>query len=183
MNIMVIDDSPEIVRMVSEMLRGAGHAVRGFTQPNDLLAALTSAVDMVISDIDMTPLNGFALAEAVAARIGFAPPRTLLMSGEPHADGMRIAPYKSVLGLLPKPFMLRDFLRVIAALQQARASCPCRIKGLISCPEVRANAEQASPEKITRWCASGEYAGCPDYAALCGQRLRDWISKSTPPVQ
>ncbi len=175
MNIFVLDDEHDIVTMLADMLTPAGHSVRGFTDPGSMLAALTPATDLVITDVNMPGLDGFAVAAAVAEKAGHTPPRTLLISAARHPDRVKAASHKEVLGILDKPFRLAEFNAVIAVLQQTRTSCPCRIKGLIACPEARASAESANPEKCGICCTPG-YADCPDYANDCGERLRGWIA-------
>lgn len=175
MNIFVLDDEHDIVAMLADMLEPAGHTVRGFTDPAGLLAALMPVTDLVITDVNMPAMDGFAVAAAVAEKVGHAPPRTLLISAAQHDDRVKAASCKEVLGILGKPFRLHEFNAVIEVLRQSRSSCPCRIKGLIACPETRAAAEAANPEKCAV-CRTPGYADCPDYANDCGERLRGWIA-------
>lgn len=180
MHIFVVDDDPDIAKLIGEMLGGAGHRVTVFTEPHALLAGLGPEVDLVISDFAMGGMNGLAVADEVARRLGVRPPRTLLISACGDDPGLEAAPVKSVLGLMRKPFSLARFNAVVAVLEQSRGSCPCRVKALISCPETRNAAEEQKPDKVGTWCITSRYSECPEYETDCGQRLRDWIAKKKP---
>lgn len=177
MKVFVLDNEPDIAAMVVAALMATGHAARGFTRSADLLSALTPDVDLVLADAIMLEQSGFALAAQVADRVGNCPPRTVLMSTDMHNTRLRAAPVKSVLGIIAEPFVLAEFNKIIAVMTATRNSCPCRIKGLIDCPETRANAESAAPEKIARYCTGDKYADCPEFETLCGTRLREWIAR------
>lgn len=164
--------------MMIELLNAGGHEARGFIAGGDLLAALAPDTELVLADAVMKEMDGFALAEQVAAKVGNCPPRTVLLSTDTHHDRMRAASVKSVLGIIAEPFAIAEFDKIIKVMQATRDSCPCRLKGLIDCPEMRANAETAAPEKIASYCGSGNYANCPEYATLCGERLREWIARA-----
>lgn len=177
MKVFVLDSEPDIVAMIVAALAATGHAARGFTRSADLLSALTPDVDLVLADAMLNERDGFALAEQVAARVGNCPPRTVLMSTDTHNARLRAAPVKSVLGIIAEPFVLAEFHKIIAIMAATRKSCPCRIKGLIACPETRANAESTVPGTVRRYCDGASYTDCPEFETLCGARLREWISR------
>lgn len=175
MRIVVIDDEPALARNIGLLLTRSGHTVTTFTDPREALAALTDEIDLVISDIDMPHRSGFEVAAQVAARLGTAPPRTLLMSGCSFRDALEAAPKKEVIGTLMKPFNLEVFSRTVQLLKHSRNKCPCGIKLEIACPESRRAGEAENRDWVSTYCHSETYSKCPKYESECGVKLRNWI--------
>jgi len=128
MEIFVIDDEADIAELIRDVLVSEGFTVTAYTDSSMLLAEITKSVNLVISDVDMGEGDGFILAQKIDKLIGHNPPRTLLMSARTHTDKMKAAAYKSILGIIKKPFNLSDFLSIVKILATTRDSCPCRIK-------------------------------------------------------
>jgi two-component system chemotaxis sensor kinase CheA len=66
--ILFVDDSAFFRNLLTPMLETAGYAVLGFEAAADALRALKSdpdTVDLILSDIEMPEMNGFAFAKAV----------------------------------------------------------------------------------------------------------------------
>jgi FixJ family two-component response regulator len=60
--ILIVDDDPEMCRLLEEALRGAGHAVSCFQDPRAALAHLDGeAVDLLITDLRMPFVDGLTL--------------------------------------------------------------------------------------------------------------------------
>ena len=67
-HVLVVDDEPEIVRMLTRMLESRGYRVTAFTSSEQALAAFRrspAAFDAIISDQTMPRITGLALARAV----------------------------------------------------------------------------------------------------------------------
>ena len=70
----MVDDDPDTVTTVLELLRNEGHDARGHGSGEAALKALhTFMPDVVISDIAMPNVNGWALAREVRQRMGKHP--------------------------------------------------------------------------------------------------------------
>lgn len=172
MRILTIDDDPAALRVLAELLKRIGHTVNAYARPEDALAALYPGVDLIISDVFMPALDGFALATRVAAVLGSAPPRTLLMSGGEYADRLRQSLPDTVIGLIRKPPSIAKLRIILDALSKTRTRCP----GLVIA-ELRGD-RQPDAECL----AHGEgrnYAACPHYNSKCGKMLREWIAHQT----
>jgi two-component system cell cycle response regulator len=64
--VLLVDDSPVTLRVHADLLRRAGFEVRGARDGADALHVLQSGpVDIVVSDVDMAPMDGLALLRAV----------------------------------------------------------------------------------------------------------------------
>ena len=67
--VLLIDDSPFFLNMLTPVLQAAGYAVTAVDSARDALALLGEArpFDVAITDIEMPDMNGFQFAEAVRA--------------------------------------------------------------------------------------------------------------------
>ena len=64
--VLLVDDSPVTLRVHADLLRRAGFEVRGARDGADALDMLHAApVDVIVSDVDMAPMDGLALLRAV----------------------------------------------------------------------------------------------------------------------
>jgi two-component system cell cycle response regulator len=64
--VLLVDDSPVTLRVHGDLLRRAGFDVRGARDGTDALDVLHgAAVDIIVSDVDMAPMDGLALLRAV----------------------------------------------------------------------------------------------------------------------
>jgi two-component system cell cycle response regulator len=65
-SVLLVDDSPVTLRVHADLLRRAGFVVRGASDGADALEALRSApADVIVSDVDMGPMDGLALLRAI----------------------------------------------------------------------------------------------------------------------
>ena len=126
MKVMLVDDDPSTLRVTQVMLRSMGHATVEFEDPVRALASLAEQpVDLVISDVKMPGLDGFAVAERVADILGASPPRVLLMTGIGDIDvQLDAAPPAVVIGVLAKPFDRNELSRVVGLIDATRTRCP-----------------------------------------------------------
>jgi DNA-binding response OmpR family regulator len=131
--IVLIDDDPSLLEVLSLALEDAGHEVRRAADGLEGLAALRAGgVDLVVSDVNMPRLDGFALCRKLRGA-GDATPVVLLTSRDNEID--------EAMGLelgaddyLSKPFSTRVLLARIAALlrrDELRRGGPARAVRLV----------------------------------------------------
>jgi len=78
--VLIVDDSPVVRAIVNGYLRGAGFVVQEADNGADALRRLeTSAFDVIISDLRMPVMDGFALLEAVKSND--TGPEVILLTG------------------------------------------------------------------------------------------------------
>jgi two-component system chemotaxis sensor kinase CheA len=67
--VLLVDDSPFFLNMLTPVLQAAGYSVTAVERAQDALALITqgSRFDVVVTDIDMPELDGFAFAERLRA--------------------------------------------------------------------------------------------------------------------
>jgi CheY-like chemotaxis protein len=91
MNILWVDDDQDFLFLMSKLLKHRGHAVKTANSPFGVSAAVTSsALDMVVLDVEMPGLDGVALAKLIAKLDLPAPPKVVLCSAT-DADRLRRA--------------------------------------------------------------------------------------------
>jgi two-component system chemotaxis sensor kinase CheA len=72
--VLLVDDSPFFRELLAPLIKAAGYRVVAAASAADALAALKSEArfDLIVTDIEMPDMDGFALAEAVRAMPGSA---------------------------------------------------------------------------------------------------------------
>ncbi len=114
--LLVVDDEPGIVRVVSRMLQDQGFEVAAFTDSRQALEYFREKgreIDLVLLDMMMPDLGGdefFARIRAIHPAI-----RVLVMSGYSHEEVAQQVLAKGALGFIEKPFKREELLARIAA--------------------------------------------------------------------
>jgi formylglycine-generating enzyme required for sulfatase activity/CheY-like chemotaxis protein len=119
MRILLVDDDTSVIQALLPALKGlAGVEVRVATTGAKALenAAALGGLDLLITDVVMEPMNGFALREEIIAR--YPEVRTILISGYDLSD---YAEQTRDLRLLAKPL---DHATLLGAIEQEFAPPP-----------------------------------------------------------
>ncbi|GEM_PF-2276288 len=117
--ILLVEDNPQLLRVMTELLEFEGYATRSASGGIDALALLDATPRqplLIVSDIMMDDMNGCEFLQRL--RTGHAWPTTplIFVTGKPMAEG--ICPGFDFLpdGYIEKPFNLTDFMAVIRAV-------------------------------------------------------------------
>lgn len=108
--ILIVDDEPEILRLVEKMIGPRRANVMLAPRPSEALRICESqAVDVLISDVQMPEMDGIKLAERVLK----IHPETsvLLISG--HLKDPPAAARAGRVKYLSKPFFPSDLIRIL----------------------------------------------------------------------
>lgn len=111
--ILVVEDDPILLGLVSSLLRRDGHEVREAASPAEALQILEKdkgRCDLVLTDFEMKPTNGLQLVQKIVQKSPGM--KILFMSGYPtvaHAIEAEFGPDC----LLLKPFSAQDLARKI----------------------------------------------------------------------
>jgi CheY-like chemotaxis protein len=116
--IMVVDDEPDTVITLLELLRAEGYHAEGYASGKAALEKLTSFdPDVVISDIAMPRVNGWDVAKEVRAKLGDKRPVLIAISGQyTKAADKVLAQLKGFNYFLEKPCDPRTLLSLLAPL-------------------------------------------------------------------
>ena len=123
-NILLMDDDPQVRRLIERILSQAGHRVRSAANGRVGLQLFeANRPDLVITDIVMPQQEGVETIHALR-RAGYALP-IIAISGngmDAGAEYLRIAGRIGADRTLSKPFRVNELLEVVEAL--LRASSP-----------------------------------------------------------
>jgi CheY-like chemotaxis protein len=109
--VLIVDDEPQILRLVEKMLRPRNVHILLAPRPSDALQICENqTIDLLISDMRMPEMDGVTLAERVLKLHPTA--SVLLISGH-----YREAPVTAKqIRFLPKPFFPSDLIRQLQEL-------------------------------------------------------------------
>ena len=121
--ILAVDDESHILHVVSLKLKNAGYTVltaNDAEEALDLANAPGSAIDMVITDLQMPGMSGLDLARALHAQVGRKNLPVMLLT----AHGLALEAVElgeaGITASLSKPFSPRDLLAKVQELLAAR---------------------------------------------------------------
>lgn len=106
--ILLVDDEPAILTLVTAVLAGQGYTVLAAQSPGEAIAfagAHAGVISMLLTDIAMPEMNGWDLAKSISLHDPLL--KRLFMSGHPFDV---VAPHDVVLGggvhFIQKPFKI-----------------------------------------------------------------------------
>jgi putative two-component system response regulator len=163
-HILIVDDEPSIVRLLTRALEEAGYSSsRGFTDPREALAAFDGIVpDLIVLDINMPVMTGYDFLSDLSQRLNedtFLP--VLMISGLPEPETRLQALQAGANHFLTKPVDLKVFLAHVRSLLETRFMS-CRVNEVRGVLEelVRrrtAQLQQAHAEILDRLGRVAEY--------------------------
>jgi CheY-like chemotaxis protein len=110
--ILVVDDSPQISKALSDLLGASGYVVRAAPSGERALQILESATfDLIITDLKMTGMTGIDLAKKVQERLPGLP--VIILTGFGDMDSVISALRLGVADYLKKPFSIDEVLAVV----------------------------------------------------------------------
>ena len=115
--ILVIDDSPTVVKFVSFSLKNDGFKVISASDGMDAietLSYLSENVDLIITDLNMPNLDGYGLIETVRQNKEFKETPIIILTSEDGEDDRNRGMLAGANSYLVKPFksnMLLDEVR------------------------------------------------------------------------
>lgn len=106
-SLLVVDDEPAILRMVTVVLQDSGWDVAAVHDAEQALEVLQrSRPDVILSDVRLPGMDGVQLAEHVKSEPELASTPVLLMSAG------RVPPHRAD-GFLPKPFDIDELASLV----------------------------------------------------------------------
>ena len=101
--IFVIDDEPDLVEVLSDFIKDAGHTPIGFTNPEEAVAALKKEKpDVVFTDMKMPKMSGADVLKAVGSYDADVP--VIFVSGHLNKEMVIDAISHGIFGVVEKPF-------------------------------------------------------------------------------
>src|SRR5512145_179986 len=110
--ILVVDDSPQISKALSDLLSASGYSVRTAPSAERALQILESATfDLIITDLKMTGMTGIDLAKQVLQKTPGLP--VVILTGFGDMDSVVNALRLGVADYLKKPFSIDEVTSVV----------------------------------------------------------------------
>lgn len=116
-NILIVDDEPELLKLIKDILLSHGYTVFSSSSAKEALALLTlenETIDLVISDVVMPDMDGFELAHII--RYTHPDIKIQLCSGLQNVKGKTVTSEELSQKLLIKPFTAKQLLTKIQEL-------------------------------------------------------------------
>jgi DNA-binding NtrC family response regulator len=110
--ILVVDDDGFFRKVITKLLTGHGHEISPAASGEEALETLTSQTfDLMISDVNMTPMNGMELLEKA---VRFCPEMGVIMlTGHDEIEVAIEAMKKGAFDFLVKPFQMDDLFATV----------------------------------------------------------------------
>jgi two-component system, chemotaxis family, chemotaxis protein CheY len=105
--IMIVDDSPTVLKFVSYSLKNSGFKVLTASDGMDALEKISSleeTVDMVITDLNMPNMDGYELISALRRNDQFSSTPIIILSSEEDDTDKELGSEAGADAYLTKPF-------------------------------------------------------------------------------
>ena len=123
--ILLVDDSRVRQHMIRHILKKNGYTVTVAGDGTEALPILQSEpIDLLISDIEMPEMDGFALVEAVRDDAVLSELPVIMVTATGEETNYDRATELGVKGFLTVPFNSADFIGMVAELLEAKSSPP-----------------------------------------------------------
>lgn len=133
LEILIVDDDPDICEYLKELLHAEGHRASIVQDPGQVLEAVRShAYHLILLDIMMPRISGIRLLEQIRAvdkEIA-----VVICTGYPEVDTAIASIQLNVAGYLKKPFALEEILEILEKVSRKLGVSPDREQLL--CAEV-----------------------------------------------
>ncbi|MEP7047306.1 MAG: response regulator [Ilumatobacteraceae bacterium] len=118
--ILVVDDDPDVVRLVVRRLQHANHKAHGVHNADDATAfvAERGTPDIVVLDVDMPNVDGLELLGRLREQTGSAELPAIFLSGRMRPDDIAAGRHLGAI-YLTKPFVGNALLSAIDGIVEA----------------------------------------------------------------
>jgi DNA-binding response OmpR family regulator len=114
LRVLIADDDADAVSTLVALLRAEGHEVRGVTGGKQALKAVGEfGADVVLLDIGMPDMNGFAVVEELREIYGGARPALIAVTGRADPADKLVARMVGFDHYLSKPYDPRELMKLL----------------------------------------------------------------------
>lgn len=116
-HILIVDDQPDLAEMIAQMLADAGYATRSAVHGRDALTQIQAdPPDLVLTDVNMPEIDGFALASMLKADPATATIPIIMLSAQDGRGSKLIGLESGAEDYLSKPVDPAELLAKIRNL-------------------------------------------------------------------
>ncbi len=115
MRILAVEDEPEYLEMLQEVMNGIGHTITIATNGADALAILDrQPIDVIVSDVRMPKMNGLEFHAKVRDKPQYRNTPFIFLTGVNDLTEVKAASKGDCDMLLQKPFPIDSLIRLFA---------------------------------------------------------------------
>ena len=116
--VVVVEDDPDMVELVSRLLQGAGFAVQAAVNREQVLAALRQSPlpDLVILDVNLPDVNGFDILQRLKAHPALRAVPVIMLTAEASRESVMRGVVGGADGYVTKPFERAKLLEGVKAV-------------------------------------------------------------------
>lgn len=112
--VMIVDDDPHVVDIVSHLLNGSGYRTVAASDPEEALRiARTAPPAVAILDVRMPRYDGFDLCSMIREHPDTAETRVVFLSGSSDETSRAQGRYSGGTAYLTKPFKKKELLQAV----------------------------------------------------------------------
>ena len=121
LRVVVADDDPDTVLSLRLLLEEEGHTVRGVESGSQALSAVRDfGADVVLLDIGMPGMTGFAVAHTLRERYGSAKPLLIAITGRKVGSDRWLARSMGFDHYVAKPYDPNEVLALLGSRSASR---------------------------------------------------------------
>lgn len=115
MRILAVEDEPEYLEMLQEVMKGIGHTITIATNGADALSILDhQPIDVIVSDVRMPKMNGLEFHAKVRDKPQYRNTPFIFLTGVNDLTEVKAASKGDCDMLLQKPFPIDSLIRLFA---------------------------------------------------------------------
>lgn len=116
-HVLIVEDEPDVLLLLENRMRGAGHEVDSVTDGEQALASVAArAPDVIILDWMMPRFDGVEVCERIRVTDGEHRIKVLMLTAKSQQHDIDRAYAAGVDDYIVKPFSSRDLVERVAAL-------------------------------------------------------------------
>jgi CheY-like chemotaxis protein len=109
---LILDDNPDALLVLENFLKALGHDVSGYTDATEALLWLSDVKpEMIIADLEMPNMDGYAFVKNVRARAAYTQVPIICITGTDATDAQIAS--GGFAAILRKPTTLADVMSAI----------------------------------------------------------------------
>jgi CheY-like chemotaxis protein len=115
MRILAVEDEPEYLEMLQEVMTGLGHSITIAVNGQEALDILDrQKIDVVVSDVKMPEMNGLEFHRLLREKPGYRNTPFIFLTGVDDVTQVKAACKKDCDLLLQKPFPIDKLLQIFS---------------------------------------------------------------------
>jgi len=115
MRILAVEDEPEYLEMLQEVMTGLGHSITIAVNGQDALDLLSrQKIDVIVSDVKMPEMNGLEFHRLLREKPGYRNTPFIFLTGVDDVTQVKAACIKDCDLLLQKPFPIDKLLQLFS---------------------------------------------------------------------